>query len=649
MSLTTHQFDGRLVAKGDPRYEAARQDAVWNSRKPHRYPDLILVAGSDADVVAAVELAKHRGLRVSIRSGGHSWIGGGVRDGGLLVDLSELQEVTVDPEARLATVRPATRGPALDAALAGVGLFFPTGHAPTVGIGGFILGGGYGWNSRSYGPACLSIEAIDVVLADGRLIHADNTTLPELLWAARGSGPGFFGIVTRFYLRVYPRHTRLLRSAYVFPGELRDDVLRWSREAVPTLSPAVEMSMKVGFVDGVADQVATLTAAAFGTPEAGSELLDPVAGNPFRDRAIRKIEALPVELADMYEVADSLNPPGWRWSVDGIWCDAPAAEVVAAAAPIFDGLPSRKSFVLWMLWGGYPTREDACWSAQAPLYLSPNAGWQDPADDLVHEDWVHGSLARIGHLSRGTQFSDANPADRADLGLSAANAQRLEELRSKFDPDGVFRTYLTAAESTTSYGRRTLARGAEMSTAPAATTAPAQAWAHRDGGVCLGPLGPADWSPMALAARAQIAEAFYRFGIAHDEARIDVLATCFTADARFEVVDASTGSVEPFVTDHGRDQIVARLGATIAEQADQRRHLIGNVVVDGLTATTATALAYGAVTVAADGLLLGASVLYSADLTREDDGVWRFNRFRIGMDHYAGAKPRSGEGKPHDR
>lgn len=181
------------------------------------------------------------------------------------------------------------------------------------------------------------------------------------------------------------------------------------------------------------------------------------------------------------------------------------------------------------------------------------------------------------------------------------------------------------------------------------STAPTPAWAHREGGLRLGPLRPADWSPPALAARAQIADAFYRFGIAHDEARVDVLATCFTADARFEVVDASTGSAEPFVRDQGRDQIVTRLGETIAEQADQRRHLIGNVVVDALTATTASALAYGVVTVAADGLRLGASVLYSADLVQEGDGGWRFSRLRVGMDHYAGAKPRSGEGDPPRR
>lgn len=474
VATTQETLDGRLVSRGDADYETTRQAAVWNSRKPERYPDAILLAGSDEDVAAGVRLARERGMRVSVRSGGHSWIGGGVRDGGLLIDLSALQEVTVDPDSRIATVRPATRSRDLDAHLVGRGLFFPTGHAPTVGIGGFTIGGGYGWNSRTFGPACLSIQAIDVVLADGSLVHADDDSHPELLWAVRGAGPGFFGVVTRLYLRVYPRHSTILRSAYVFPRELRDELLVWSYETLPSVPASVEMSIKVGYVDGIDDQVTTLTAAAFCPPEAGREgsrdggsgsgrdagrrLLAQVESCPFIGRELRSIVARPVELTDMYDVADGLTPAGLRWSVDGIWCDSPIREVVGESAPIFDGIPSRRSFVFWMLWGGYPTRADACWSAQAPLYLSPNAGCEDPADDLRHEDWVHGSLGRLGHLSRGTQCSDANPGDRPDRVLSPESAARLEELRGKFDPEGLFHSYLSPAESTTSLGRANQSR-----------------------------------------------------------------------------------------------------------------------------------------------------------------------------------------------
>lgn len=175
-----------------------------------------------------------------------------------------------------------------------------------------------------------------------------------------------------------------------------------------------------------------------------------------------------------------------------------------------------------------------------------------------------------------------------------------------------------------------------------APTLPRQAWAHRDGKIDMRPLAPADWSPAALGARAQIAEAFYRFAIAHDEARVDVVVSCFTADTVFEVAQ---GQAEPFTSFSGRTELFERLTKIIAEQGDQRRHLMGNVLVEelDLAAGTASALAFSVVTRAADGLSLGASVIYTADLHRQDDGCWRFNYFYIGMDNYAGEKPQAGE------
>jgi SnoaL-like domain len=173
-------------------------------------------------------------------------------------------------------------------------------------------------------------------------------------------------------------------------------------------------------------------------------------------------------------------------------------------------------------------------------------------------------------------------------------------------------------------------------------TLPPQAWAHRQGKVAMRPLEPADWSPPALAARAQIAEAFYRFGVAHDEAQVPVVGSCFTEDAVYEVAQ---GQAAAFTTFHGRAEITERLTKIIAEQADQRRHVISNVLVDelDLAAGTAAALAFSVVTRAANGISLGASVIYTARLRREADGCWRFSYFFIGMDTYAGQRPRAGE------
>lgn len=451
--MTEERFTGTFLPKGSAGYESARLAAVWNERKPDRYPDAILIAANDADVCAAVRYAASHGMRISIRSGGHSWIGTGIRDGGLLVDLSALDELEIDTERRRAVVRPAVQGTVLNTELAKRGLVFPSGHCPSVGVGGFLLGGGYGWNSRRLGPACFSVEAVDVVLASGELVHADDESHPDLMWAVRGAGPGFFGIVVRFHIKVYPLYEQILRSAYVFPREMRDEVLAWSYEAVPDISPGLEMSAKVSFTPGIEQQATMITAVAFCEEGEGAELLDPVEKAPFIDRALRKIERIPSTLDDLYGFSDGMTPKGRRYAVDGVWTDAPAGSVLEAGRGVLDGLPTRESFLLWMLWGGQPTRENACWSTQGRLYFSPNAAWTDPDDDLRNERWAHAALDAMAPVAHGTQFADANPADRPDHGLEAAQASRLELLRRRYDPDGLFRSYLAPAESTTALGR----------------------------------------------------------------------------------------------------------------------------------------------------------------------------------------------------
>jgi len=449
---------GRVIRRGDADYEAARLDAVWNARKPNRHPDVIVTAETEDDVVAAVRLAAREQLTIGIRSGGHSWVGNGVRDGGMLLDLSRLQEISVHAESRTAAVGPSAKGPAINSAVAEHGLFFPTGHAPTVGIGGFILGGGYGWNSRALGPACLSVKAIDVVLADGTPIHADDESHPDLMWAARGSGPGFFGVVTRFHLQLYPAPTRILRTVHSYPIGLRDQVLAFTSEAIDVLPREVEISAKVGFTSGATEHLVSLTATAFCTPDTPADPLAVLETAPFRGRAVKATVAQETTMDELYSLADRLNPAGMRWALDGVWLDGSADEVVELARPLNDSIPAGMSFVLWMVWGGYPRRDNACWSSQSRVYLSPNAGWSDEAEDLARETWVNESLRAIQHASRGIQFSDNNVADRFDHGIVPENAERLERNRAAYDPNGRFHTYMRPDESTTAYASASRAR-----------------------------------------------------------------------------------------------------------------------------------------------------------------------------------------------
>jgi len=161
---------------------------------------------------------------------------------------------------------------------------------------------------------------------------------------------------------------------------------------------------------------------------------------------------------------------------------------------------------------------------------------------------------------------------------------------------------------------------------------PRQSWAHVDAVMQLQPNGVKLEHDNALD-RLLIQEAFARWGIGHDEGQLDVVRSLFTADAELIVL---LGSKEPIDSAKGVDNIVSTVANSLQQQQDQRRHAMTNIVVDRLTETEATAIAYGIVTKASDGLILAASVIYKGELVKEADGVWRFSRFVIGMDHYAG-------------
>lgn len=159
--------DGRHFLRSDHGYEAARRATVWNQHVPERYPEAIVQARDTADVIATIRYAKANRRQVGIRSGGHSWAANHLRDGGVLLDVSRLDHCTIDTDDKVAVVGPGMGGSVLAADLDARGLFFPAGHCKGVCVGGYLLQGGYGWNSRILGLACESVIGLDVVTADG--------------------------------------------------------------------------------------------------------------------------------------------------------------------------------------------------------------------------------------------------------------------------------------------------------------------------------------------------------------------------------------------------------------------------------------------------------------------------------------------------
>ena len=216
----------RTFFRGSDGYEAARRKTVWNSILPQRFPDVIVQASDTADVVATIRYARAHGHRVGIRSGGHSWAASHLRDGGVLLDVSRLEQCDVDTDRMVARVGPCKIASVFANELDAQGLFFPAGHCEGIRLGGYLLQGGYGWNSKVLGPACESVLGLQVVTADGDTLYCDPQQHADLYWAARGSGPGFFGVVTSFTLRLHPRADVLGTCLYMYPVEVADEVVR---------------------------------------------------------------------------------------------------------------------------------------------------------------------------------------------------------------------------------------------------------------------------------------------------------------------------------------------------------------------------------------------------------------------------------------
>jgi hypothetical protein len=236
----------------------------------------------------------------------------------------------------------------------------------------------------------------------------------------------------------------MLRAADIYPLEVHDEVLSWAMKLLPSVPAEVELSARVGHSSVVGEQAVTVTGLAFAAVDAAVDpatLLEQLDSCPVVSRALRRSRTAVERLPDLHDRGS--DGPTSRWDVDGIWTDTSGPEIIAAATTAgLKEIPSEHSFVLWMLWGHHPVRENACWSVQAPLYLSPNAGWEDATQDELHQRWVDESLRALSGYSRGVQFSDANLAARGGKGLSVENARRLEEIRGRYDPDGLFCSYM---------------------------------------------------------------------------------------------------------------------------------------------------------------------------------------------------------------
>ena len=430
----------RVVLRDSVDYENNRQTMVWNALKPERFPNAIVRVKSEADIQEAIRFARQHNLKVAIRGGGHNWQNSALRQGGLLLDLSGLNQLQVDTEYRAAVVQPGVTGAALMANLAPHGLAFPSCHSPEVRLSGFLLNGGLGWNYGAWGPSCASIEAVDLVDARGESMHANRNHNAELFWAARGAGPGFFGVVTRFYLKVFSLPKVILRSTLTYPFEEIDKVGAW-------LSLLKGVASHVELVCAFTRHGGQIFGTAFADTVSGArEALQPLKSEPRDLKALEKSFDKELSIEDVFGRANAAAPKGPRYAGDSGWSNASPRELLSGVRERIRSSPS-KSFqvILWLPQGEVWSQRDMAFSMFASTYVHVHSIWSDAAEDAANQSWVRSTTTSLDPLKVGHYVGEADltiSPDRAKQCFSPAAWKKLNQLKRKYDPNDMFFSYL---------------------------------------------------------------------------------------------------------------------------------------------------------------------------------------------------------------
>jgi len=423
--------------RGQDGYELQRIGAVWQALKPPRYPDLIVQARSEADVIEVLRYARARRTTVAVKGGGHNYVASYLRNGGILLDVSNLRAVDVDTSHALVHAQPGIRAAELCECLKSQGLAFPLAHSANVPIGGYLLGGGMGWNGESWGRmACFRVRALDVVTAAGERLTIDERSHPDLYWAARGAGPAFCAVATRFHLEAFPYPAGMRAAAYPFPIEKVASVARWLHALALKRIPDLELTMALETESGVKQCTAAI--ACFAATEAKArETLQTVARSAPPDLEVSADRSGPITFDDLY--AASLTQHPLRVAADNVWTTRPleAAERFAAA---WQRAPSPKTVGIVNFQGDRGALPDAACSSTGTAYVLWMASWSDPAQDDANFRW---SQAVADELQPSTSAVYVNECDlerrpqRAALCFPAAKRERLRAIAARYDPGGL--------------------------------------------------------------------------------------------------------------------------------------------------------------------------------------------------------------------
>ncbi len=440
---------GTVVGKGEAAWPGWCKGMVWQQRKPARRPPLIVQAANETDVIEAVRFARRNGLKVAVRTGGHSVWASFMRDQGLLIDLSLLNRASFNRDDRSAVVQPALRGAQLIERAGPLGLAFPVAHCGQVGLGGYLIGGGLGLNHDHWGTmACFNIRGADVVTARGELVTVNANRNADLYWAVRGAGQGFPGIVTKLHLALQAR-PQVLSSQYVLPLPRAAEASEWVQAALGEHRPAVEALMVLARgLDG--QPVAIVIANAFGaSADEARAGLAPFAASELATVAISKAEAAPSSLEKL--LTDSINPMtglgSGGYAVDTLWT-AKTADAVAVAAEQMQRAASPMTHAVIAFKSGRALPAYAACSRIDRTFVGLYAAWVGADEDAANLAWLREASTALQPFASGHYINEIDieaAPHRARDCFSAKAWNRLADVRHRHDSERLFHGFFGVA------------------------------------------------------------------------------------------------------------------------------------------------------------------------------------------------------------
>jgi FAD/FMN-containing dehydrogenase len=438
---------GPVIGPEDEGYDEAR--SIWNGAIDRR-PAWITRCTGLADVVAAVRFARERDLLVAVRSGGHGVGGHALCDDGLVIDLSPMKGIHVDPQARTARAEAGVLWGELDRETQLFGLATVGGIVSHTGVSGLTLGGGIGWLMRKYGATVDNLLSVDLVTAEGELVTASEDENPDLFWGVRGAG-GNFGIVTSFEYRLHPVGPIVLAGPIFHPLEDAPEVLRFYRElaaAAPdelTTIVELELAPPLPFLpeDVHGKPIVMVGACYVGEAPVGAEVVQPLKefGSPIVDR----LEPKPyVALQSMF---DPLVPHGWHRYWKSVELPTLTDGAIDTLIDHTSRITSPRSYTIILQLGGALGRvpEDATAFSQrdATHNVVINAVWtQDDPEGDRHTAWARDFFDAMQPHARDRVYvnflGDEGP-DRVRQAYGTEKYDRLVELKRAYDPTNFFR------------------------------------------------------------------------------------------------------------------------------------------------------------------------------------------------------------------